>query len=83
MYRVLKCGGMLKLRTPNFLSLNARADPDHKHMFNVFKLRRMLRERGFRAPLDVSIGSRLCILRPALSYLINLLIDELVVTAVK
>jgi len=81
--RVLKCGGVLKLRTPNFLSRNARADPDHKNVFNVFRLRRQLVGEGFKAHLDVHAGGLTGKMSVMLSYLINLLVDELVVTATK
>jgi len=32
--------------TPNFTSVNA-FHPDHKHVFNFFKLREVMREAGF------------------------------------
>jgi len=58
-YRVLKKGGMVMIVTPNFMSVNALADPDHKHVFNFFKLRKMMREAGFvtRHRLGWNIGS--------------------------
>jgi len=46
-HRILKRGGVVTVVTPNFASDNALKDPDHKHVFNFFKLRRMMRRAGF------------------------------------
>ena len=44
--RVLRRGGMVTVVTPNFLSKNAYADPDHKHVFNFIKLWKMVKVVG-------------------------------------
>mgnify|MGYP000129569576 CR=1 FL=1 len=84
-WRVLRSGGVLELRTPNFLSVNSRADPNHKHVFNIFRLYRMLKRLGFMVVLEHSVGSLIKpkLLRALLSYAINFLCDELSVRGVK
>ena len=46
-YRVSSLGGKMYRWCPNFLSSNARADPNHKHSFNYRSLHRLLRNSGF------------------------------------
>jgi len=46
--RTLKNGSNLKLYTPNFLSRNAKADPDHKHIFNFLSLWKLMKSAGFK-----------------------------------
>ena len=48
MYRICRPGCSAVVRTPNFLSRNARGDPDHRHVFTVFKLWRAARLAGFK-----------------------------------
>jgi len=58
--RVLRRGGMVTVITPNFLSRNAYLDPDHKHVFNVFKLWRLVRMAGLKPHFpSPNIGSLL------------------------
>jgi len=77
-YRVLKRGGVLELWTPNFLSANARGDPGHLHVFNIFSLARAGKATGFSIRLPVNAGSRLPKpLRRVLSIAINIFLDEL------
>jgi len=84
-WRVLKRGGILELRTPNFLSVNSRADPTHRQVFNIFRLYRMLKRLGFKVVLEHSVGSLIKpkLFRALLSYAINFLCDELSVRGVK
>ncbi len=51
-YRTLKKGGELKLRTPNFLSVNTTLDPTHKHAFTFFAIRKMLKHGKFTIMLE-------------------------------
>ena len=44
--RVLRRGGRVTVVTPNFMSRNAYADPDHRHVFNFVVLMRLFRESG-------------------------------------
>jgi len=81
-YRVLKPKGVLSLRTPNFLSRNAYADPDHKHVFNFLTLYFKLR-RKFTILLPFSAGSMLGKLAKPLTFLINMLTDEIRLEGVK
>jgi len=46
--RVLKRGGMITVVTPNFLSKSAYLDPDHKHVFNFMRLRRLFGTAGLK-----------------------------------
>jgi len=84
-HRVLKQGGMLRLAVPNFLSKNARGDPDHKHVYNIFSLRRKIRKAGFKHIfMEQRAGSLLPKpLRLLAHFLINILTDDLVITATK
>jgi len=85
-YRVLRRGGMVMLVTPNFLSRNAFADPDHKHVFNFFKLRKMLREVGFvtRHRYGANIGSLLPKpLRSFIKLFLILMADDLIMVGLK
>ena len=83
-YRVLKKGGFLEVWTPNFLSINARKDPTHRHVFNVLKLVRLGRKAGFKVYLPNRAGSRLPKpLQRTLSIAINLFLDELHITMEK
>lgn len=56
-YRVLKQGGTLEIAVPNFLSKNALADPNHKHVFNVLTLVFALKRCGFITVFPNSAGS--------------------------
>jgi len=78
-HRVLRRGGRLFVYTPNFLSRNARADPDHKHVFTVFSLSRLLRSAGFRVRYPgTNIGSLLPkFVRMFIKALLYILSDEL------
>jgi len=83
-WRVLKRRGFLELRLPNFLSINARRDPVHKHTFNTLSLALMLKSQGFVVCFDYSIGSLLPKpLRKALIFLVNLLAEEIRLRGVK
>ena len=83
-YRVLKPGGIAHVRVPNFMSVNARADPSHKHIFNIIKLIRMAKRTGFRYMLGTAAGSRIPKpLRKILHIVLNLLVEELVIDLVK
>ena len=70
-WRVLKPNGLLHIYTPSFLSPNARADPDHKHIFNSLTLYKLMKEAGFtiRCPHGLSIKNKLT------SYIYLLLIN--------
>ncbi len=46
-HRVLKRGGEVIVQVPNWCSVNARADPHHRHVFTPIKLYRLLREIGY------------------------------------
>lgn len=46
--RVLKNNGSLRLFTPNFLSRNAKTDPEHVHVFNFMSLWNLMRSAGFK-----------------------------------
>ena len=41
-YGILKKGDIVMIVTLNFMSFNAFTDPNHKHVFNIFKLWKML-----------------------------------------
>ena len=81
-YRVLKKKGILSLRVPNVLSRNAYVDPDHKHVFNFLTLYFKLRGK-FTILLPFSAGSMLGKLRKPLTFLINMLSDEIRLEGVK
>ena len=77
-HRVLKKRGFLELWTPNFLSVNARKDPKHLHIFNLFSLLGAGKSIGFKVYLPVRVGSRLPRpLQRLLSMVINFFLDDL------
>jgi len=83
-WRVLKAGGYLELSLPNFLSINARRDPSHKHIFNALSLALMLKRQGFTVCFEHSAGSLLPKpLRKALIVIMNLLAEEIRLRGVK
>ena len=83
-WRVLKRGGYLDLSLPNFLSINARKDPSHKHVFNAISLALALKRQGFIVCFGYSAGSLLPKpLRKALVLLMNLLVEEIRLRGVK
>jgi len=82
--RVLRRGGEVILWTPNFLSRNAYLDPDHKHVFNVFKIRRMLVGAGLRPHYGANVGNRIPrFIRVILKLVFLVLCDELCVIGEK
>ncbi|HYY49064.1 MAG TPA: class I SAM-dependent methyltransferase [Thermoplasmata archaeon] len=80
-HRILEHGGILKLKTPNFLSENARKDPGHRHFFNFFTLDRLLKDCGFQRSFRLNIMTQFRPLELALSLLILPFLNELDVTA--
>ena len=83
-FRVLKKGGTLEIRCPNFLSINAKKDPTHKHVFDSLRLALLLKKNGFRIHFNYSVGSKLPnLLRKPLTVLLNLLTEEIHITAIK
>ncbi len=84
-YRVLRGDGMLDLRTPNFLSLNAEADPTHRHRFSFIRLYRLLKRAGFNPTLEYAAASKIRprILRKPIHLLLNLLPEELRIRGAK
>jgi len=84
-YRVLREEGMLDLRTPNFLSLNAEADPTHRHRFSFIRLYRLLKRAGFNPTLEYAAASKIRprILRKPIHLLLNLLPEELRIRGAK
>jgi len=81
-YRVLKKEGILSLRVPNVLSRSAYLDPDHKHVFNFLSLYLKLKPM-FTVLLPFNAGSMLGKLRKPLTFLINMLSDEIIIEGVK
>jgi len=82
--RVLRRGGEVILWMPNFLSTNSTADPNHKHVFNVFKIRKMLVGVGLRPHYGANVGNRIPrFLRVILKMLFLVLCDELCVLGEK
>lgn len=81
---VLKLGGKLHLWTPNFLSVNATRDPDHKHVFNFLNIRKVFSKYGFDVHYASNVASKL---PKPLRYLFKLLFlvfcDELEVVCYK
>jgi len=76
--RVLVRGGFLEVWTPNFLSVNAKRDPTHLHVFNLFTLWRMAKSVGFKFHLPIRVASRLPRpLQRLLSIIVNFFLDEL------
>jgi len=77
-YASLKGAGLLRVKVPNFLSPNVLLDPSHRQVFNVLSLRRLIRRAGlvprhpFRSPLGRLV-----------TFVMNLLVNELVVEGVK
>jgi len=47
--RVLQSHGCVHIWTPNILSKTAKKDASHKHIFNFFTLRRLLRKNGLNS----------------------------------
>ena len=83
-YNILRTSGELWIRCPNFMSVNARRDPRHKHVLNVIKLVREMRRIGYRVALEHTIGSMIPRpLRIPLQILFNLLCDEIRVRGIK
>lgn len=83
-FRILKKGGKLELATPNFLSNNATLDLAHKHIFNIFKILKMVRRVGFQIKMDAICGSKIPkLLRIPLHLILNLIIEELRITGIK
>lgn len=84
-YRVLKRRGMVTIVTPNFLSVNAYLDPDHKHVFNFLKLWRLVRMVGLEPHFgSQNIGSLLPrLLRRFFKLVLLVLSDNLVVLGEK
>lgn len=83
-WRVLRKGGFLDLYLPNFLSMNARRDPSHKHTFNAFHLKAMLKRQGFAPSFDYTIASLMPgPIRKLLTFLINMLTDDIRLKGVK
>ncbi len=83
--RVLRRGGTVTIETPNFLSRNAYADPDHRHVFDFVTLMKLFRRAGlvphFASP---NIGSLLPRwLRRFLKLFLLILADTLVVVGEK
>lgn len=83
-FMILKKGGKLELATPNFLSNNATRDLTHKHIFNIFKILKMVGKVGFQIKMDAICGSKIPKpLRIPLHLIINLIIEELRITGIK
>ena len=83
-FRVLKKEGYFEIRCPNFLSVNAKKDPAHKHVFNPLGLALLLKMNGFRVHFNYSVGSKLpSLIRKPLTVLLNLLTEEIHITAIK
>lgn len=77
-WRILKKNGFLELRLPNFLSVNAWKDPNHKHAFNALSLGLILKRAGFTVHFEHSAGSLLPKpLRTILIIFMNLLAEEI------
>lgn len=47
-YRISKNGGEVHIKTPNFLSQNAKRDQTHINIFNVLSLSKLLRQCRFK-----------------------------------
>jgi len=76
--QVLKPRGLLHLALPNFLSVNARRDPAHRHVYNVISLALMLKKVGFIVHFEHRAGSLLPgPLRKAVSTVINFFAEEI------
>jgi SAM-dependent methyltransferase len=84
-HRVLKRGGTVTVVTPNFLSMNAYLDPDHKHVFNFLKLWRLVRMAGLVPHFgSQNIGSLLPhLVRRFFKLVLLVLSDNLVVLGEK
>jgi len=82
-HRILGDDGILRLKTPNFLSDNARRDETHRQFYNYFTLNRLLKEHGFRASFKLNIMSQFRLLEVMLSALIIPFLHELDATATK
>lgn len=83
-FRILRKGGKLDLATPNFLSNNATLDLTHKHVFNIFKILKMIRRVGFQIKMNALCGSKIPKpLRIPLHLIINFIIEELRITCIK
>jgi len=77
-YRILKVKGFLRLFLPNFLSVNARRDPSHTHVFNAISLVLTMRRIGFRVYFDYKVGSLLPnFIRKLLIIIMNFLSEEI------
>lgn len=83
--RVLRPGARAHVRTPNFLSPNARADPDHKHVFTFISLYKMARDAGLTPHFrGLNISPRLPgIIHRVINLIALLLSDELYLMAEK
>jgi SAM-dependent methyltransferase len=82
--RVIKSRGCVDIYAPNFISRNARADPDHKHVFNVFALLRAAWKIDFKVRFPVHVGTKLpSNLQRILNLAINLVLDEIHIRLIK
>ena len=79
--RVLRRGGRVTIVAPNFMSRNAYADPDHRHVFNFVRLMRLFRESDLEPHFpSPNIGSLLPRkLRLIFKVIFLLISDDLVI----
>ena len=77
LHYVCKKLGRCMIIVPNFLSVNAGRDPDHKHVFNIIILYFKARRAGFKPIFNFRAGSLLpSIVRKLLTVIMNLFSDE-------
>ncbi|RLE83777.1 MAG: hypothetical protein DRJ67_11635 [Thermoprotei archaeon] len=76
-WRVLGSGGTLDLYLLNYLSVNARRNPTHKHIFNALRFALVSRRQGFEVCFRYSAGSLLPgLVRKALTIDMNIAAEE-------
>ncbi len=79
LHRACRRGAVVHVAVPNFLSRNARGDPDHRHIYSIFRLYREAKRAGFRRFVFATrAGSRLPrLLRILLILCMNVVAEEL------
>jgi len=84
-YRVLRCGGILRLWCPNVFSKNMYRDPSHIFKPNPYLLKKLLERTGFNAHFDCpAVGSLFPrILRFALRGIYLMLANDIRIVASK
>lgn len=84
-YRILSRSGKLHIWTPNFLSVNAKLDPQHRNIYNFYTLMKTLKSNGYAVAFPRgNFGSRIPLLIRKLIKAVYLFVcEELYIVANK